>query len=126
MQHSIQIQKQEINKILEIISTNKITMKIFSFYYRIINIISYRITKKNQQNHQKRIFIQSIACPVLSYPFILKNRSSFPIYNCSKIPFVVQDSRTSYPLLKTISVLRNRKANRVQSGGTLFPSKVIP
>lgn len=31
------IQKQEINKILEIISTNKITMKIISFYYRIIN-----------------------------------------------------------------------------------------
>lgn len=37
MQHSIQIQKQEINKILEIISTNKITIKIISFYYRIIN-----------------------------------------------------------------------------------------
>lgn len=70
--------------------------------------------------------MQSVACPVLSCPLILKNYSSFPIYNTSKVPFVVQDSRTSYPLLKTISVLRNRKANRVQSGGTLFPSKVIP
>lgn len=60
--------------------------------------------------------MQSVAYPVLSCP--LKNLLNFPIYNSSEVPFVVQD--TNYPLLKTIPVLRNRKANRIQSGVVSF------
>lgn len=103
-------------------------MKITSFYYRTITLShhqSHRIVcnkQERQENHQRRIFMQSVARLVHSSSRIVQ---AIPIYSSSN-PFVIQDSRTSYPLLKTIPVLRNRKTNRVQSGGTLFPSKVIP